>query len=124
MIDCTKTANYFAEKKRMIKKHKYVCELNCADCPLNWSKNGMDISCSKLETNFPEKAIELIQKWSDEHPQKTYLSEFLKNYPNVQLYDAGIPKGVCPYDLGLMNRHDCGKNCIECWNQRVKDGEE
>lgn len=119
MIDCTKTANYFAEKQRMIKKHKYVCELkilNCNDCPLNWSKNGMDIECSKLETNFPEKAIELIQQWSDENPERTFLTEFLKHYPKAQLSDKGLPM-ICPHLLGLMRRDDCKANCIECWNQ-------
>lgn len=40
MIDCTKTANYFAEKRRMTKKRKlyaglYECELDCSDCPLS-----------------------------------------------------------------------------------------
>lgn len=55
-----------------------------------------------------------VQKLSDEHPQRTYLSEFLENYPNAQLktvllysqLDAGvislgIPKCICPYHLGL-----------------------
>lgn len=126
MIDCSKTKDYFSEKRRMIKKHKYICKLNCYDCPLNWSRNGKDVSCETLEKSYPEQAISIIQKWSDEHPQKTYLSEFLKNYPNVKLYDAGIPKGICPYHLGLMNRDDCRKyhTCVECWNQPIEDGEE
>lgn len=41
MIDCTKTENYLAEKRRMTKKHKlnvgaYICELNCTDCTKHW----------------------------------------------------------------------------------------
>lgn len=123
MIDCSKTTNFFAEKRRMIKKHKCVCGLNCADCPLNWSKNGMDISCLKLETNFPEQAISIIQKWSDENPQKTFLTEFLKHYPNTLVDDDGTPKGVCLYALGLINKDDCNNNCVKCWNQPV-DGED
>lgn len=76
----------------------------------------------QLELKHPERAVEIVQKWSDEHPQRTYLSQFLEHYPNVQLYDNGTPKGICPYHLGLMNRDDCRKNCIECWNH-VEDGE-
>lgn len=126
MIDCSKTKNYFAEKKRMIEKHRYICEVEgCADCPLHWSKNGMSISCTKLEKNYPGKAIAIMQKWSNEHPQKTYLSEFLKKYPNALLNDNGLPKGVCLYNLGLA---DCKEypNCVDCWNQPmpIKDGEE
>lgn len=75
---------------------------------------------------YPEKAIAIVQKWSDEHPRKTYLSEFLKNYPNVLFDDNGIPTVECPYRLGLISADECEKNhsCIECWNQPVGGGEE
>lgn len=124
MINCSKTKNYFLEKQRMIKKHKYICEFECADCPLHWSKNGMSISCTKLEKNYPDKAIAIIQKWSDEHPQKTYLSEFLKNYPNAPLGDDGTPD-VCPDKLGLTDiKKPCFGDCVKCWNQPVKEKSE
>lgn len=132
MIDCTKTENYFTEKLRMTKKHKlnggaYICELNCTDCPLNSSNNGSSdmMSCSDFETIYPQKAIAIVQKWSDEHPPKTYLSELLKHYPNISLDDNGTPN-FCPYRLGLMSIDDCRKdrNCVQCWNQTVEDGEE
>lgn len=131
MIDCSKTANYFAEKQRMTKKHKlnggaYICELNCANCPLNSLNNGTNdkISCSDFETLYPEKAVAIVQKWSDEHPQKTYLSELLKHYPNAPLDDDGAPKCVCPHTLGLTDINNCDDNCIKCWNQPIEGGEE
>lgn len=115
----------------MTKKHKlnhggYACKLNCADCPLSHLNNGSTMLCSDFETFYPEKAIKIVQKWSDEHPQKTYLSEFLKHYPNALLDDDGMPKLFCPYRLGLMGADDCRKdrNCVKCWNQPLKDGEE
>lgn len=124
MIDCSKTKNYFVEKRRMIKKHRYVCELNCADCPLHWSKNGMSISCTNLEKSYPNRAIAIIQKWSDEHPQKTYLSEFLKNHPNILLNDDGTPT-FCPYELGLISVDNCRNDgdCVNCWNQPIEESE-
>lgn len=128
MIDCTKTTNYFTEKLRMTKRTKNgLCKIKCSNCPLCSNNNGEGLSCPTFEMHYPEKAIAIVQKWSDEHPQKTYLTEFLKNYPNAQLRIDGIPKGVCPYALGLINRDDCQKkdhNCVECWNQPVEDGEE
>lgn len=130
MIDCTKTEQYFAEKQRMVKLQTgEVCEISCEECPLSSMNNGEGIVCSDFETCYPEKAIAIIQKWSDKHPPKTFLTEFLKNYPNAQLRIDGIPKGVCPYALGLINRDDCQKkdhNCVECWNQpiEIEDGEE
>ena len=122
MIDCTKTENYFAEKKRMIEKHRYLCEVKgCADCPLHWSKNGMGISCTKLEKSYPDKAIAIIQKWSDEHPQRTYLSEFLKNYPNAPLVHDGTPE-ICLRKLGLTDIKTCRVGgCVECWNQPIEE---
>ncbi len=127
MVDCNITANYFVEKRRMTKRaEKGLCKLSCSDCPLCNNNNGEGLSCATFEMYYPEKAISAIQRWSDEHPPKTYLSEFLKHYPNVQLYDAGIPKGICPYHLGLMSKDNCRKDhyCLGCWNQPIKDGEE
>lgn len=118
-IDCSKTKNYLTEWRRMTKQLKDgVCELECADCPLGRLNNGVGVHCSDFETLYPEKAIEIVQKWSDEHPQKTYLSEFLEHYPSAQLSDKGLPM-ICPHLLGLMRRDDCRANCIECWNHPI-----
>lgn len=143
MVDCNITANYFAEKRRMTQLSTGgMCEIGCGKCPLGCNNNGKGEECTVLEMLYPKKAIEIVQKWSDEHPQKTYLTEFLKNYPNAQLrtellysqleaVEAGIispeiPKCICPYHLGLMSRDDCRQdhNCVKCWNQPIEDGEE
>lgn len=130
MIDCSKTENYFAEKRRMVKLQTgEVCEISCEECPLSSMNNGEGIVCSDFETCYPEKAIAIIQKWSDKHPQKTYLTEFLKNYPNTLLNDDGTPKRICPHELGLISKNNCrinriNRNCVECWNQPIEDGEE
>lgn len=128
MIDCTKTINYLAEKARMTKKDKLGrCKLHCGECLLNNKNNGTseNLLCGAFEAIYPEKAIAIVQKWSDEHPRETYLSEFLKNYPNAQLKDDGTPVGICPHHLGLINKEDCkNRNCVECWNQPIEDGEE
>lgn len=125
MIDCNITKNYFSEKQRMTKKKMGACGIKCADCPFDFTNNGENVSCREFDILFPEKAIEIVQKWSDEHPQRTYLSEFLKNYPNAPLEDDGTPV-FCPYRLGLMSKDNCDKdrNCVKCWNQPIEDGEE
>lgn len=121
MIDCSKTENYFAEKRRMTKRAKNgLCKLGCSNCPLCSINNNKGQSCTAFEMLYPEKAIETVQRWSDEHPQRTYLSEFLKNYPNAPLDDDGAPKGVCPHTLGLTDIDDCDDNCIKCWNQPIE----
>ena len=125
MIDCSKTENYFAEKRRMTKRAKNgPCKLGCSNCPLCRINNNKGQSCIAFEMLYPEKAIETVQRWSDEHPPKTYLTELLKNYPNTPLDDDGAPKSLCPHALGLVEIDDCDGNCAECWNQIIKDGEE
>lgn len=128
MIDCNITKNYFNEKLRMTKRTKRQgCKINCSECPLSSRNNGTSecMSCITFEILCPEKAIGIIQKWSDEHPPKTYLTELLRNYPNAPLGDDRTPN-FCPYRLGLMSIDDCNKdhNCVECWNQPIEDGEE
>jgi hypothetical protein len=124
MIDCSKTENYFAEKRRMTKRAKNgLCKLGCSNCPLCSINNNKGQSCTAFEMLYPEKVIEIVQKWSDAHPQKTFLTEFLKNYPNAPLDDDGAPKGVCPHTLGLTDIDDCDDNCVKCWNQPIEGGE-
>lgn len=138
MIDCSKTENYFVEKLRMTKRTREEgCKIKCSECPLSCQNNGTSefTSCITFEMLYPEKAIEIVQKWSDEHPQRTYLSEFLENYPNAQLKTVllyspgaiplGIPKCICPYHLGLMSVDNCRKdhNCVKCWNQPIEGDE-
>lgn len=127
MIDCSKTENYFAEKKRMIKRAGIgVCRIKCEDCPLGITNNGMNVLCSELETLYPEKAIEIVQQWSDGHPQKTYLTELLKIFPNTLLNDDGTPKGICLHELGATSLDNCEVDnaCAKCWNQPIKNNEE
>lgn len=124
MIDCSRTENYFKEKARMTKRTKNgLCKIKCSNCPLCSNNNGEGLSCPTFEMYYPEKAVKTVQRWSDEHPPKTYLSEFLKKYPNALLNDNGLPKGVCLYNLGLA---DCKEypNCVDCWNQPIEEGEE
>lgn len=128
MIDCTKTTNYFTEKLRMTKRTKNaLCKIKCSNCPLCSNNNGEGLSCPTFEMYYPEKAIEVVQKWSDEHPQKTYLTELLENYPNAEL-NHGVPK-ACLKKLGIVSgcaktkKGDVYISCYSCWNQPVEESE-
>ena len=113
MIDCNITKNYLSEQARMTKSSDVgVCRSRF--------NNDEEMLCTELELRHPEKAIAIVQKWSDEHPQRTYLSEFLKNYPNAKLDEDGTPHKLCPWHLGLISVNSCHNNCVRCWNQPVK----
>lgn len=131
MIDCSKTKNYLSEQARMTKSSDVgVCRISCNHCPLSRFNNDEEMLCTELELTHPEKAIEIVQKWSDEHLQKTYLTELLEKYPNAEL-DHGVPK-VCLKKLGAVSgcaktkKGDLYISCYSCWNQPIpaKGGEE
>lgn len=122
------------EKKRMTERKKYVCKIDCGNCPLSSLKNNIGVSCSNLEMVYPDKAVEIVQRWSNEHPQKTLLTEFLKSYPKTKLNSDGFPSNIVPCNLGLIERKDICKNrclyyydkghpCYDCWNT-PKENEE
>lgn len=54
-MNCKITENYLKEKRRMIVDY----EKDCGKPLLNF-ENG-------FEMNFPRLAIDIVQKWSDEH---------------------------------------------------------
>lgn len=120
MIDCSKTENYLHEKNRMAKtSEKGICTLSCGNCPLGEENNGKYISCLKLELKYPRCAIQIVQGWSNANPPKTFLSEFLRYFPKAALDDDGVPRGICPYKLGLTKEHNCMQTCEQCWNHFI-----
>lgn len=129
MIDCNIIKNYFAEKAKMTKlTNTGFCEIRCQNCPLSRFNNGEEQFCSKFELKHPERAISIVQQWSNTYQQKTYLTELLKTFPNTQLNTNGTPKEMCPHELGLNEIEDCGKTdnaCVKCWSQPlpIEDGE-
>lgn len=120
MIDCSKTENYQSEKNRIVKSdNKGACRIACINCPLSRYNNGKNIFCTTLELQHPEIAIKLVQMWSDANPRKTFLTEFLRHYPNAVVDVDGVPRGICPYELGLTKEHNCMQTCEQCWNHPI-----
>lgn len=121
---------YFNEKTRMLDSLGRTGEgchgVDSVNCPLSTDNNGMKIVCTELECTHPEKAIEIVEKWSAEHPIKTMLMDFMEKHQNAQLNDNGAPY-VCPYVLGYEDkRPDICKTlmCSECWSRPIKKGDE
>ena len=131
--------NFLKERERMCRTC-YDKEMECAYCPANKTEK-----CLFWEAGAWEKAIEIVEKWSKEHPKKNRKSEFLKNYPKALIDKRGnkehpkknrkseflknYPKALidkrgnpifCVKALGY--EEDCGPqdNCLKCWNKEVK----
>ena len=106
-----KAVDYLKEKARM------------SNCPLN---NVENMACVILESKYPEKAVEIVEKWAKENPVKTYLSVLLEKFPNVPLDKKGVPISFCPEDIyGGEEWEDCNSiiegKCTKCWNREYKE---
>lgn len=104
---------FIKEKTRMCKEYEY-----CTGCPLE----GKHRSCfTRLQEN-PEESVSIVARWSEEHPQKTILEDFLEKYPKASLYSTGIPK-TC---WGLLYGFDecpVTDDCQKCWNRPLSEVE-
>ena len=70
--------------------------------------------CFKLE-EIDTEIVEQVEQWAKEHPVKTRQSEFLKQWPDAEIGDDGLPS-VAPCQLYKdMEEKDengvCCKNC-------------
>lgn len=111
---------FLKEKNRMTKK----CSIDCSDCPLSSEKNTTGFACGDLQRVYSEIAVSIVEKWAEEHPQETRLSQFLKYYPNAPLDMYGIPR-ACVKDLGIVEYEylcsdDC-TDCPDCWNTPLEE---
>jgi NRPS condensation-like uncharacterized protein len=117
-VDCGYTENYLKELKRM-------CEENgsyCLKCGFYLNKNE-NITCRIFQMNHPDKAIKIVQEWSNENPKETRAEHFLKMHPNARRHNNGYPS-ACVNDLNKeVSCEECLNGCKECWNKPYMIGE-
>ena len=100
---------YFEESDRMCKTYP-----TCKGCPLD---TKYEYSCIKDSV----KAVPIVEKWAEEHPQKTILMDFLEKFPKAKLGEDGTPYYCCPRDLGYKDETHCRDcDCISCWNRPLE----
>lgn len=120
-MDCSKTIDFYTEVGRLCSS-RLACEAVAHDerCPLY---GFCDLKYSKIHIKDAKKAIEILQKWSDEHPKKTYAQDFFEKFPDAPRLETAkdeypsacrntIYAGKCP-----------GEGCYKCWNEPMNDEE-
>lgn len=116
-IDCSIAVNFAEEYTRMC-----ASQTKCnKDCPMY--VDGLD--CPICMQN-PQKAVEAVQKWSDEHPREkvvTYLDKLLEVFPNAPINKRTIHPKMCITQLGAKGIDNCYpiRDCKECWSQPYKE---
>lgn len=118
-IDCNITQNFMREFARMC---KYMP--NCRRCDMNLAGEYGSVcyedcmSTLQCERYMPD-IQEIVQNWSDNHHQKTYLEDFKEKYPNAPISPGTMP---CPSNFGWINMCDINikTDCEDCWNQTIQ----
>lgn len=109
--------DYLKTRERMCGKSS-----GCLMCPLAM---GVALGCETVESQHPEEAVEIVERWSVEHPVETYISDFLKKFPNAILDDKGCPPNCVRYLYGDDHVPTSGCwcddfSCSNCWNRPIK----
>lgn len=110
---------FLKEKKRMCDSFDNYCT-DCTGCEIESKMSGMH--CAEYMEKYPEQTVEIVEKWSKEHPQETRLSRFLKYYPNAELNNDGTPREICAHKLGIREFKGClTESCVDCWNTPIEE---
>ena len=97
--------------KRMCKGYS-----NCDYCPLS-----MENYC--LPYSLPDNADEIVDKWVQEHPVKTYAMDFFEKFPNSSRNGNGVPKVCLNHVYGGEKHCSFFYSCTECWNKEMKEND-
>lgn len=100
----------------------------CYICPLSIKNNGENESCDDFLHDNTNKANEIILKWCDEHPAKTYKDDFFEKYPNTRKTDDGYPLClkcmIYGYDCIISDRNVTIGDCKACWDMPIEVNDE
>lgn len=88
-------------------------------------------TCGGYMINHPEEAVEIVERWAKEHPRKTRQSEFLKMFPNAQIFEGVLKIEPCELIDSKLNSEECHSydefglsGCYECrknyWTEEVE----
>ena len=110
---------FFKEMERMCKVYcdNPYGERDCKGCPL---EIGVD-ECMRVDMEESEKIVEIVEiveRWSKEHPQRTYKDDFLEKFPNADRYETGHPMNC---RNGIYGLGSCASDsCEDCWNKPME----
>lgn len=101
-----------------IKDLKRMCDSyeKCSDCPMGDTCRGDSV------LSLPDNTDEIVNKWVQEHPVKTYAMDFFEKFPNAQVHNDKTPSacreqvygGCCPKEFDKVS------SCKDCWNMEMK----
>lgn len=123
-MDCNKTINFLHELQRLCDS-RTACAADAANeeqCPM---LGRCEDALTKIDIEDAKKLIENLQKWSDEHPKKTYVQDFFEKFPKAQSSIDGAPL-LCRQRVYGETRpafEDCNYpgTCKNCWDEPMEE---
>lgn len=118
-MDCNKTIDFFVEAKRLCDS-RATCDDTAHDeqCPFFKCCKNMLITLGNEEI---EKTVEILQKWSNEHPKKTYEQDFLEKFPDAPKYELVNSRYPRACRISIYDGECPGTGCAECWNEPMEE---
>lgn len=114
---------------RMCRAYDGMCALKKCPISYHYHVNGNCALCGVFLRTQTAEAEAIIDQWCAEHPQKTYMQDFLEKFPNTMMSLDSIPMvcrahvyggGYCPY----KDKFSCA-DCSQCWNEVMpEEGDE
>lgn len=118
---------FFEEYNRMCKT--YISH-SCAGCGIP-NRMRDRVSCRDYIFKRSADAVEIVEKWSREHPRKTRQNEFLRLHPDARVVQGTLVINPCQIELSRLNTEECHAymdneaGCLACreeyWNAEVSD---
>lgn len=95
-----------------LKQRHRMCDMEtCDSCPASFLD---ECDCDSKDI---VELVEIVEKWVQEHPQKTMMQDFFEKFPNAPKNDFGSPC-LCPSHVGYEEKSceatNC--NCLKCWS--------
>lgn len=120
---------FIEERNRMCDRY-WQADGDCDGCPLVYTRE-----CNEMRNMVDDsgkavgKVVEIVEKWSKEHPRKTRQSVFLEQWPDADIDAHGFIL-ICPTSISAAYRDSSGlcaspdRECEDCrrefWMQEVE----
>lgn len=125
---------FLKAKDRMCKSFNDNCKNKDGNnfcCGLRYEADKSGESCEEYISNRPTKAVEIVERWTKDHPKKTRQSEFLKLFPEAPIFEGVLEIKPCKLVGSKLNTEECHSydefglsGCYECrkkyWNEEVE----
>ena len=97
------------------------CSANCDTCGFHKQQTGKDCTCEEFPVFYPELAEQILEKWNEDNPPKTYLQSFYDVFPDAPIEEITNLPMACVSELwknvGCKEDVYVGFNdCSKCWN--------